>query len=238
MPVRLKPRQVVTKATRKPARGKWPPDPNRVQAILQGLERLYPEATCELEWKTPFQLLCMTILSAQCTDERVNMVAPMLFARFPTAAALSKAPLPVLEGLIRSTGFFRQKAKAIKASAAILVEEHGGDLPRTMAELQRLPGVARKTANVVLGTAFGLAEGMVVDTHVQRLSQRLGLVRHGAPEKVEQDLMRIVERSAWILFGHRLIWHGRRVCWARKPNCGHCLLSPHCPSAFKESARV
>ncbi len=225
---------VVTKANRKPARGKWPPDPRRVRSILEGLEDLYPEVDCELDRGSPFQLLCATILSAQCTDERVNRVTPALFARFPDAGAMSHAELPELEEIVRSTGFFRQKAKNLKATATALVEEHGGELPRTLAELTRLPGVARKTASVVLGTEFGLAEGVVVDTHVQRLALRLGLTRATDVKKIEVDLMQVIPRDRWIRFSHQLIWHGRRVCFARKPDCDRCGLAPFCPSAGKE----
>jgi endonuclease III len=203
-----------------------------VRAILQGLERLYPAADCELDRQNAFQLLCATILSAQCTDERVNRVTPALFARFPTPAALAEAPLPVLEDMIRSTGFFRNKAKNLIGAARMLTDQWHGEVPRSMAELLQLPGVARKTANVVLGTSYGIAVGVVVDTHVTRLAQRLGLTRETTPEKIERDLMAIVPRARWIRFAHELIWHGRRVCNARKPDCDACTLAPHCPSAF------
>jgi endonuclease-3 len=224
----------ITKATRKPLRQRWPPDPARVRAILDGLERLYPDVDCELDRESPFQLLCATILSAQCTDDRVNQVTPRLFALFPDAASMAEAPLPVLEDLIRSTGFYRQKARSLKGTAQLLAQRPDGDLPRTIAELRALPGVARKTASVVLGTAYGIAEGVVVDTHVQRLSLRLALTRQTTPEKIEQDLMKVIPQDHWIRFSHQLIWHGRRVCFARKPDCDHCLLAPHCPSAFRE----
>jgi endonuclease III len=224
----------VTKATRKPVRRRWPPEPERVRAILDGLEKLYPDVDCELDRESPFQLLCATILSAQCTDERVNQVTPKLFALFPTAGAMADAPLPVLEDIIRSTGFYRQKAKSLKGTAQVLAARPDGDLPRTIAELRQLPGVARKTANVVLGTAYDIAEGVVVDTHVQRLALRLALTRQTTPEKIEQDLMKVIPRDHWIRFSHQLIWHGRRVCFARKPDCERCLLAPHCPSAFRE----
>jgi endonuclease-3 len=204
-----------------------------VKAILRELERLYPKADCQLERRNPFELLCATILSAQCTDERVNRVTPSLFARFPTPAALAAAPTPVLEELVRSTGFFRNKAKNLRGAAHVLDEKWGGEVPRSMDELLELPGVARKTANVVLGTAFDIAAGVVVDTHVARLAGRLGLSRETAPEKIERDLMAIIPRERWILFSHQLIWHGRRVCQARKPNCDGCPLAPHCPSAFR-----
>jgi endonuclease-3 len=232
---RPRPRTIVTKATRKPRRGKWPPEPARVRSILDGLEELYPDVDCELDRESPFQLLCATILSAQCTDERVNMVTPELFKAFPTPEAMSKAPLPKLERIIRSTGFFRQKAKSLKGSAALLVKQHASDIPRSIAELTKLPGVARKTANVVLGTAYGIAEGVVVDTHVQRLSMRLALTRSTDPKDIEQDLMKVIPQDRWIRFSHQLIWHGRRVCFARKPNCAGCTLAPFCPSAGLET---
>ena len=231
-----KPRaRTVTKATRKPLRQSWPPPRNRVAAILAGLDRLYPDAGCELVRDDPFQLLCATILSAQCTDERVNMVTPGLFARFPTPAAMAKAPSSVLEDIIRSTGFFHNKAKNLIGAARVLDKEWRGEVPRSMAALLELPGVARKTANVVLGTAFGIAEGVVVDTHVMRLSQRLGFTRSTKPEHIERDLMEIIPRPRWTLLSHQLIWHGRRLCRARKPDCDACPLVPHCPGAFREA---
>ena len=221
--------------TPRSARSLWPPERKRVTAILRGLDRLYPEAGCELHRDNPFQLLCATILSAQCTDERVNQVTPLLFAQFPAPAAMALAPTPVLEERIHSPGFFRNKAKNLIGASRAIVERHGGQVPRTMAALCELPGVARKTANVVLGTAFGLAEGIVVDTHVQRLAQRLALTRSSTPEKIEQDLMMILPRERWIQFAHQMIWHGRRRCFARRPDCEHCPLVPHCPSAFHAS---
>ncbi len=227
--------KTITKANRRPVRGKWPPDPKRVTAIVDGLEELYPDVDCELDRETPFQLVCATILSAQCTDERVNMVTPELFRRYPTPVTMSKAPLPALEKIIRSTGFFRQKAKSLKGTAQGILERFGGEVPKTLAELTTLPGVARKTANVVLGTAFGLAEGIVVDTHIQRLAMRLGLTRATDPKGIEQDLMKVLPHDSWIRMGHQLIWHGRRVCFARKPNCGECTLASFCPSAGLES---
>jgi endonuclease-3 len=226
--------RAITKANRKPVRAGWPPDPARVGRVVAGLEALYPDVDCELEHENPFQLICATILSAQCTDERVNKVTPELFKLFPTPEAMAEAPLPVLEDIIRSTGFFRQKAKSLKGTAATLLEKFGGVPPRTIAELRTLPGVARKTANVVLGTAFGIAEGVVVDTHVQRLSMRLGLTRSTTAEKIEADLMQVVPRENWIRFSHQVIWHGRRTCFARKPDCDDCRLAPDCPSAFRE----
>lgn len=234
-PKPLKAKKPVTKATRKPLRGPWPPDPARVRSILDGLEDLYPDVDCELDRETPFQLVCATILSAQCTDERVNMVTPALFKAYPTAAAMAKAPLPKLEELIRTTGFFRQKAKSLKGTATLIDRNFGGQVPRTLAQLITLPGVARKTAGVVLGTAYGLAENVVVDTHVQRLAMRLGLTRHADVKDIEQDLMKVIPQDRWIRFSHQIIWHGRRVCFARKPACDTCTLAPFCPSAGLES---
>jgi endonuclease III len=225
----------VTKATRKPTRDRWPPDPARVRSLLDGLEELYPDVDCELDRETPFQLVCATILSAQSTDVRVNLVTPALFKAYPTPQAMAKAPLPKLEELVRTTGFFRQKSKSLKGTATMIVEKFGGEVPRTLAELVTLPGVARKTASVVLGTAYGLAEGVVVDTHVQRLAMRLGLTRSPDVKKIELDLMKVIPHENWIRFSHQLIWHGRRVCFARKPQCDTCTLAPFCPSAFLET---
>ncbi|HEY2728344.1 MAG TPA: endonuclease III [Polyangia bacterium] len=227
--------RLVTKATRRPRRGPWPPDPARVRSILDGLEELYPDVDCELDRETPFQLVCATILSAQCTDDRVNLVTPALFKKYPTPDAMTKAPLPKLEALIRTTGFFRQKAKSLKGTATMIMREYGGEVPRTLAELVALPGVARKTASVVLGTAYGLAEGVVVDTHVQRLAMRLGLTRSPDVKKIEQDLMKVIPPESWIRFSHQIIWHGRRVCFARKPACETCTLASFCPSAGLET---
>jgi endonuclease-3 len=227
--------KVITKATRRPTRGKWPPDPARVRSIVEGLEELYPDVDCELDRETPFQLVCATILSAQCTDDRVNLVTPALFKKYPTPDAMTKAPLPKLEALIRTTGFFRQKAKSLKGTATMIMREYGGEVPRTLAELVALPGVARKTASVVLGTAYGLAEGVVVDTHVQRLAMRLGLTRSPDVKKIEQDLMKVIPPESWIRFSHQIIWHGRRVCFARKPACETCTLASFCPSAGLET---
>jgi endonuclease-3 len=204
----------------------------RVTQILDELDRLYPDAHCELvHWQTPLQLLVAVILSAQCTDERVNQVTPALFARFPDAAAFAAADPTELEALIHSTGFYRNKAKHIREACKKIVEKHGGQVPRTMAELIALPGVARKTANVVLGTAFGIPSGVVVDTHIGRLAGRLGMTRASDPKKIEEDLMALWPQERWILAGHRLIWHGRRVCNARKPRCAECTLVPLCPAA-------
>lgn len=226
---------MVTKANRKPVKGKWPPEPKRVGALLKGLTLLYPNVKCELDHKNPFELLCATILSAQCTDERVNKVTPPLFETFPDAMAMASAPPPVLEDIIKSTGFYRQKTKSLLGTAEILVNRFAGQVPRTVQELLTLKGVARKTANVVLGTAYGIAAGVVVDTHVQRLAMRMALTRNTTPEKIEQDLMTVVPQAEWVSFSHRLIWHGRRQCFARKPKCETCPLVPHCPSAFKEA---
>ena len=224
----------ITKATRKPSRQAWPPPTARVTAILEELDRCYPDANCALVRDDPFQLLCATILSAQCTDERVNRVTPALFARFATPAAMAQAPTAVIEDIIRATGFFRNKAKNIIGAARVLDEKWHGEVPRSMAALLELPGVARKTANVVLGTAFGIAEGVVVDTHVTRLAQRLGLTRATAAEPIERDLMQIIPQKRWTLFSHQIISHGRSVCQARRPNCDACPLVPHCPGAFRE----
>jgi len=199
--------------------------------IVDRLRARYPEAACALLHRDAFQLLVATILSAQCTDARVNLVTPVLFARFPDAASMSRATQEELEGIIRSTGFYRNKAKSIRGAAARLLEAFGGDVPRTMEELLTLPGVARKTANVVLGNAYGIAAGVVVDTHVERISRRLGLSRGRNPEEVERDLMRLLPQSEWTDFAHLLIVHGRQTCDARKPKCGACTVADLCPSA-------
>ncbi len=216
------------------SRGSTRPDAallRRVEAIAAGLKALYPDVTCALGHRNDFELLVATILSAQCTDERVNKVTPELFRRFPTPRAMAEADQEELERLIHSTGFFRNKARSLVGASRRISEHYGGKLPRDLKELITLPGVARKTANVVLGTAHGIAAGVVVDTHVKRLSIRLGLTSQSTPEKIERDLMALLPRSEWIDFSHRLIWHGRRVCGARKPRCDDCLLAPHCPSA-------
>jgi len=202
-----------------------------VQPILDGLKEAHPDAACALAHENPFQLLIATILSAQCTDARVNLVTPGLFAKYPDASAMSAVSQEELEAIIRSTGFYRNKSKSIRGASRRLVEAFGGVVPRTMEELLSLPGVARKTANVVLGVGYGIADGVVVDTHVQRLARRLGLSRGKNPEEVERDLMRIVPREEWILLAHLLIFHGRRVCIARKPMCGVCPVASLCPSA-------
>jgi endonuclease III len=198
-------------------------------AIAAALERVYPDAGCSLNYGSPFELLVATVLSAQCTDERVNQVTPALFARCPSPKSLAAVSQEELEGLIRSTGFFRNKAKNLRGAARVIMDDYGGVVPETMDELIRLPGVARKTANVVLGNAFGLSEGFVVDTHVARLAGRLGLTRHEDPSKIEADLMKAFPRDAWTPLGHRLIHHGRSVCGARRPSCSLCAVEKLCP---------
>ena len=205
----------------------------RMTAIADELEELYPDVRCELDFKTPFELLVATILSAQCTDKRVNQVTPALFAKFPDARAMQRASPAVLAGLIRSTGFFNAKTKNILAASRLIVSEHDGEVPRTMEQLLGLPGVARKTANVILGTAFELEEGIAVDTHVIRLANRLGLSKEADPVKIERELCAIIPRPRWTRVGHQIIWHGRRVCFARSPSCTGCGLAQLCPSAFK-----
>ena len=201
----------------------------RAREVATLLAREYADAECALVHETPFELLIATILSAQCTDERVNIVTKDLFAKYPTPAALAAVPIKRLEKLIQSTGFFRNKARNIHECCVKLVEEHGGQVPKDLDELVHLPGVGRKTANVVLGTAFGIATGVVVDTHVTRLSQRLGLTEYEDAVKIERDLIKQLPRDEWIDFSHRMIWHGRRVCKARRPLCGSCILEKICP---------
>jgi len=207
--------------------------PERVREILQKLDEAYPNVTCALAHETAFQLLISTILSAQCTDERVNLVTKTLFVKYRTPKDFAYANPAELEKEIRPTGFFRNKTKSIMGASKKMVEEFGGEVPRTMDELLTLPGVARKTANVVLGTAYGIAVGVVVDTHVIRLSNRLDLTRNSDPKKIEQDLMQVIPREKWILFSHQLIWHGRKVCQARKPKCAECNLEAICYSKDK-----
>jgi endonuclease-3 len=203
----------------------------RTKKIISGLRKTYPDAHCELNYSNPLELLIATILSAQCTDKRVNMVTAELFKKHRSAADFANAPLAELEQDIKSTGFFRNKAKNIQACCRKLVERHAGAVPGTMEELIHLDGVGRKTANVVLGNAFGVNVGVVVDTHVARLSQRLGLTKQKQPEKIEKDLMKLVPREQWTLLSHWLIWHGRRRCDARRPDCVHCEIRKLCPSA-------
>lgn len=203
---------------------------DRAAALVERLAAVYPDAHCELDFRTPFQLLVATVLSAQCTDKRVNLTTPELFRRYPDARTLAAARQQDVEEIIRPTGFFRNKAKNLIAAAGAIAERHHGSVPDTLGELAALPGVGRKTANVVLGNAFDLNHGVVVDTHVARLSQRLGLSRHSQPERIERDLMKVVPRASWCLFSHWLIWHGRRRCKARRPDCEHCELAALCPS--------
>ncbi len=197
--------------------------------IAKRLARSYPEASCSLDHRNAYELLVATVLSAQCTDERVNQVTPSLFRLCPGPKALAALSQEQLERVIRSTGFYRNKAKSLLSASRMIVEEFGGEVPRTMDELLRLPGVARKTANVVLGNAYGTSEGFVVDTHVRRLAGRMGLTKESDPEKVERDLMRVFPRGQWTVLGHRLIAHGRAVCTARSPGCGACALADLCP---------
>ena len=208
-------------------------NPKRVAAILAKLDETYPNAICELKHENAFQLLISTILSAQCTDVRVNEVTETLYKKYPNAKAFAYATPSELEQDIRPTGFFRNKTKSIMGASKAILEKFGGEVPRTMEEILTLPGVARKTANVVLGTAYGIPSGIVVDTHVQRLSNRLDLSRNEDPKKIEQDLMRVIPKDKWIQFSHQIIWHGRRVCQARKPKCAECNLESLCYSQDK-----
>jgi len=209
----------------------------RALQIVRGLARLYPDAACALHYETPLQLLIATILSAQCTDVRVNLVTPALFARYPDAAAFAAADPRELETYIQSTGFFRNKARNIIACCRLLVEQHAGEVPGAMADLVPLPGIGRKTANVVLGNAFNVP-GITVDTHVGRLSRRLGLTTHTDPEKIERELMNLLPRRQWTMFSHRMIFHGRRVCSARKPDCPGCALKRICPKTGVAEAQT
>lgn len=202
----------------------------RVAQLVKVLPKVYPDAHTELNFKTPLELLIATILSAQCTDKRVNLVTPALFKRYRTAADYANASAAELEKAIQSTGFFRNKTKSIRAATSTIVSKHNGKVPDTMAELRELPGVGRKTANVVLGNAFHKDEGIVVDTHVMRLSKRLRLTKHDDPEKIERDLMKLVPREHWTNWSHWLIWHGRRRCFARKPDCANCEIFRLCPT--------
>jgi endonuclease-3 len=237
----MAPRTKTAKKTARPKTAKQPKksdlgrgtDPARVRKILAKLDETYPDATCALHHQNAFQLLIATILSAQCTDERVNMVTPALFKKYPNPKAFAYADPSELEKEIRPTGFFRNKTKSIMGASKRIVEEFQGEVPRTMDQLLTLPGVARKTANVVLGVAFGIAVGVVVDTHVTRLSHRLDLSGHSDPGKIEIDLMAVIPQEKWISFSHQLIWHGRRICQARKPRCLECTLEPLCYSKDK-----
>jgi endonuclease-3 len=225
-----------------PEHGRTPPDALRerrrlADALIERLRRVYPDAHCALHHETPLDLVVATILSAQCTDERVNTVTADLFRRYRSAADYAQADPEEVEMEIHSTGFFRQKTKSIQGMAARLLERHDGDVPRSMEELTALPGVARKTANVVLGTAFGIADGIVVDTHVRRLAYRMGLSDESDPERVERDLMAVVPREDWIWLGHAVILHGRQVCHARAPQCTTCPLADACPKRGAEEGR-
>jgi endonuclease-3 len=207
--------------------------PERITAILEALDEAYPDAVCALNHKTPWELLVATILSAQTTDVRVNLVTPELFRRFPTPEAMARARLSDLEELVRTTGFYRNKAKSIQGAAKKITEDFGGQVPETLAELITVPGAARKTANVVLGVSFGKAEGVVVDTHVFRISHRLGLAKGDTPQKVEQELMQELPQDHWIRFSHQVIHHGRQICIARKPKCKECNLETLCHAKDK-----
>jgi endonuclease III len=229
--IKSSPKSPAKKVVKNSGRGDLAPE--RITAILKALDEAYPDAVCALTHRAPWELLVATILSAQCTDVRVNMVTPELFKRFPTPAAMAKAKLPELEDLIRTTGFFRNKAKSIQGAAKKIAEEFGGQVPETLAELITVPGAARKTANVVLGVSFGKAEGVVVDTHVFRIAHRLGLTKSDTAEKVEQDLMHILPQDRWISFSHQVIHHGRQVCIARNPKCDKCNLEQLCHSKDK-----
>lgn len=212
---------------------RFPSARTRAPLLLARLGELYPQATCSLDWRTPYELLVATMLSAQCTDERVNKVTPALFDRFPDAAAAAAVEPEDVEPHVRSTGFFHNKARSIVGASRLLMERHGGEVPASMEELLELPGVARKTANVVLAHAFGINAGVTVDTHVRRLSQRLGLTRQSDPRRIEPDLMKLVPQPEWENLSIRLIFHGRAVCTARKPACGSCPIGDLCPSQLK-----
>ncbi len=220
------------------AKGYNPVAPGRVNEILSRLDQRYPSATCALHHNSAWELLVATILSAQCTDVRVNMVTPVIFEKYPTTEAFAALEPEELEDDIRSTGFFRNKSKSVVGAARKLISEFGGQVPRTMDELLQLPGVARKTANVVLGTWYKIADGVVVDTHVQRISRRLELTKNEDPQKIEQDLMKVVPRDKWILFSHQIILHGRAICIARKPKCADCPLENLCHAADKTWSTV
>ena len=226
-------KRAVKTTTKKSGAKRNPLDPSRVSAIFDILAKTYPDVVCALTHRNAWELTVATILSAQCTDVRVNLVTPALFKTFPTPKAMAAASLPEIEELIRTTGFFRNKAKSIKGAAELVVSEFGGKIPQTMEEILRLPGVARKTANVVLGSWYGIALGVVVDTHVMRLSRRLELTKETSPEKIERDLMKLLPQDRWINFSHELIHHGRQVCMARKPRCADCTLEKLCYSSDK-----
>lgn len=222
-----------TARKKRPGRTKNPLAPERIAAILDALRKTYPGAVCALHHRSAWELTVATILSAQCTDVRVNLVTPALFAAFPTPKAMASASLPEIEELIRTVGFYRTKAKSIKGAARCIIEEYGGKVPQTMEELLQLPGVARKTANVVLGSWFQIADGIVVDTHVLRISRRLELTKETTPEKIERDLVKIIPQDRWIDYSHEIIFHGRQICIARKPRCADCTLETLCNSGDK-----
>jgi endonuclease-3 len=226
------PSRKASSAPRSP-RKTGPCAPDRIAGLLRGLDEAYPQAVCALTHSSPWELLVATILSAQCTDVRVNMVTPALFKRFPTPESLAAATVEEIEKIIRSTGFYHNKAKSIQGAARKLIADFHGKVPETLAELTTLPGAARKTANVVLGVCFNKAEGVVVDTHVFRIARRLSLAKGDTPQKVEQELMKILPQSRWIGFSHQIIHHGRAVCDARKPKCSQCNLEPLCTSKDK-----
>jgi endonuclease-3 len=234
-----KPPKAARSAAPTKADGRYNPiAPQRVQEILRRLDQLYPTATCALHHNSAWELLVATILSAQCTDVRVNMVTPELFNKYPTVQDFAALKPEVLEPDIRSTGFFRNKSKSLVGAAKKIVSDFGGKVPEDMDQLLSLPGVARKTANVVLGTWFNKAEGVVVDTHVLRISRRLELTKHDEPGKIEQDLMRVIPREKWITFAHQIIWHGRKLCFARSPKCVDCPLENICHAADKTWSTV
>jgi endonuclease III len=228
--LRAKPKPSKSAKARKAAKPVRPAgtDPQRVSAILAKLDEAYPKANCELNHKNAFELLIATILSAQCTDVRVNQVTETLFKKYPDPEAFAYATPSELEQEIRPTGFFRNKTKSVMGASKGILENFGGEVPRSMEQILTLPGVARKTANVVLGTAYGIPSGIVVDTHVQRIANRLDLTRNEDPKKIEQDLMQVIPKDKWILFSHQIIWHGRRICQARKPKCAECNLESLC----------
>ena len=231
-------KKATAKATAAGPKGYNPLAPERIYEILKRLDERYPLATCALHYKSAWELLVATILSAQCSDARVNMVTPVIFAKYPTVEAFAALKPEELEPDIRSTGFFRNKSKSIVGAARKIVSEFGGEVPRTMDELLQIPGVARKTANVVLGTWFNIADGVVVDTHVQRISRRLELTKNDDPQKIEQDLMRVIPRDKWIVFAHQIILHGRALCLARNPKCADCPLENLCHAADKTWSTV
>jgi endonuclease-3 len=240
-PAPRKPAKPATKSERKAviaSKGYDPLAPERIHAILQRLDERYPTATCALHHRSAWELLVATILSAQCTDVRVNLVTPVLFAKYPTPQAFAALEPHDLEDDIRSTGFFRNKSKSLVGAARKVVGEFGGEVPRSMDELLQIPGVARKTANVVLGTWYHIADGVVVDTHVHRISRRLELTKNDDPQKIEQDLMRVVPREKWIVFAHQIILHGRALCIARNPKCADCPLENLCHAADKTWSTV